>query len=62
MSKRSTVAYGINSQNRSLYPCYRDVSETVAICHRVACIRKKARPLSIGEATTKGEAKVNAER
>lgn len=31
-------AYGINAQNRSMYPCTAEVSQTVAVCHRVATI------------------------
>ena len=31
-------AYGINAQNRSMYPCTPEVSQTVAVCHRVATI------------------------
>lgn len=42
-----TLVYGVNSQNRSMYPCYSNVSETVAICHRVACIRKRVKPLHL---------------
>ncbi len=32
------IAYGINAQNRSMYPCTPEVSQTVAVCHRVATI------------------------
>ena len=35
---RKRRAYGINTQNRSMYPCYDEVSQTVAVCHRVATI------------------------
>lgn len=31
-------AYGINTQNRSMYPCTPEVSQTVAVCHQVATI------------------------
>ena len=30
--------YGINTQNRSMYPCSPEVSQTVAVCHHVATI------------------------
>lgn len=32
------VAFGINAQNRSMYPCTKELSQTVAVCHRVATI------------------------
>ena len=32
------VSYGINTQNRSMYPCTKEVSQTVAVCHHVATI------------------------
>ena len=32
------VAYGINTQNRSMYPCTREVAQTVAVCNQVATI------------------------
>lgn len=32
------MAYGINTQNRSMYPCTPEVSQTVAVCHQVATI------------------------
>lgn len=32
------VAYGINTQNRSMYPCSKEVAQTVAVCHKVATI------------------------
>lgn len=32
------VSYGINTQNRSMYPCTRERSQTVAVCHHVAVI------------------------
>ena len=35
---RARRAYGINTQNRSMYPCSKEVSQTVAVCHRVATI------------------------
>ena len=35
---KSSVSYGINMQNRSMYPCSREVSQTVAVCHHVATI------------------------
>ena len=31
-------AYGINTQNRSMYPCSPEVAQTVAVCHQVATI------------------------
>lgn len=36
--KNNKVAYGINTQNRSMYPCYKELSQTVAVCHHVATI------------------------
>lgn len=48
-------AYGINTQNRSMYPCTPEVSQTVAVCHQVATIifglkykqsKKSAKPYS----------------
>ena len=35
--KRS-MAYGINTQNRSMYPCTKEVAQTVAVCHHLATI------------------------
>ena len=35
---RRVVAYGINTQNRSMYPCTKEVAQTVAVCHQVATI------------------------
>ena len=32
------VSYGINTQNRSMYPCTKEVAQTVAVCHQVATI------------------------
>ena len=32
------VSYSINTQNRSMYPCTRERSQTVAVCHHVAVI------------------------
>jgi hypothetical protein len=31
-------SYGINTQNRSMYPCTLERSQTVAVCHQVATI------------------------
>lgn len=31
-------SFGINTQNRSMYPCTEEVSQTVAVCHQVATI------------------------
>lgn len=31
-------SYGINTQNRSMYPCTLERSQTVAVCHQVAVI------------------------
>ena len=36
MKKR--IAYGINTQNRSMYPCTKEVAQTIAVCHQVATI------------------------
>ena len=35
---KRVVAYGINTQNRSMYPCTKEVAQTVAVCHQVATI------------------------
>ena len=35
---RARRAYGINTQNRSMYPCSKEVSQTVAVWHRVATV------------------------
>ncbi len=35
---KSGISYGINTQNRSMYPCTKEVSQTVAVCHQVATI------------------------
>lgn len=35
---KRVVAYGINTQNRSMYPCTKEVAQTVAVCHHVATI------------------------
>lgn len=32
------IAYGINTQNRSMYPCTEEVAQTIAVCHQVATI------------------------
>lgn len=32
------VSYGINCQNRSMYPCTKEMGQTIAICHRVGVI------------------------
>lgn len=31
-------SFGINCQNRSMYPCTEEVSQTIAVCHKVAAI------------------------
>lgn len=31
-------SYGINTQNRSMYPCTLERAQTVAVCHQVAVI------------------------
>ena len=35
---KQIVSYGINTQNRSMYPCTKERSQTVAVCHHVAVI------------------------
>ena len=35
---RISKSYGINTQNRSQYPCTLERSQTVAVCHQVATI------------------------
>ena len=35
---KQIVSYGINTQNRSMYPCTKEVAQTVAVCHQVATI------------------------
>jgi len=35
---KNIVSYGINTQNRSMYPCTRERSQTVAVCPQVAVI------------------------
>ena len=32
------ITYGINCQNRSMYPCSEEMCQTIAICHRVGVI------------------------
>ena len=35
---KEIVSDGINTQNRSMYPCTKEVAQTVAVCHQVATI------------------------
>lgn len=32
---KGVVSYGINCQNRSMYPYTKEMGQTIAICHRV---------------------------
>jgi len=34
----SVKSYGINTQNRSMYPCTLETSQTISVCHQAAVI------------------------
>ena len=35
---KNRISYGINTQNRNMYPYTKELSQTVAVCHRVATV------------------------